>query len=113
MVDDREGAANHTLRESSPLRICYLIAYFHPFESGAERQALAQGEELVRLGHTVHVVTHQLPGLPILENIRGIQVRRWIRSSTRGRWFSFSFVASVVRALRRLKARHGLDLIHT
>ena len=23
-------------------RVCYLVAYFHPFESGAERQALAQ-----------------------------------------------------------------------
>jgi glycosyltransferase involved in cell wall biosynthesis len=96
-----------------PLRVCFLVAYFHPVESGAERQALAQGAELVRLGHTVHVVTHELPGLPALENVRGIQVRRWIRSSKRGRWFSFSFVASVVRALRRLRAGHGIDLVHT
>ncbi len=25
------------------LRVCYLLSYFHPVESGAERQALAQG----------------------------------------------------------------------
>ncbi len=27
----------------TPLRVCYVVSYFHPFESGAERQALAQG----------------------------------------------------------------------
>ncbi len=26
-----------------PLRICYVVSFFHPFASGAERQALAQG----------------------------------------------------------------------
>ena len=99
------------MAESSPLRICYLVAYFHPFESGAERQALAQGEELVRLGHVVHVVTHAMPGVPAEEEIRGIKVHRCIQSSTRGPLFSLSFVASAVRGLRRL--RPHFDLIHT
>ena len=26
-----------------PLRVGYVVSYFHPFASGAERQALAQG----------------------------------------------------------------------
>ncbi len=97
--------------ELPPLRVCYLVAYFHPFESGAERQALAQGAELVRLGHSVHVLTHAVPGVPTEETIQGIQVHRWIHSSKRGAWFSVSFVASAVRALRRL--RKSYDLIHT
>ncbi len=96
-----------------PLRVCYLVAYFHPFQSGAERQALAQGTELVRLGHTVHVVTHAMPGVPKDEEVNGIQVHRWIRSSKRGRLFSVTFVATVIRALRKLHARQGIDLIHT
>jgi glycosyltransferase involved in cell wall biosynthesis len=101
--------------ELAPLRICYLVAYFHPFESGAERQALAQGAELARLGHTVHVVTHHVPGsgLPPEEDVRGIHVHRWIGSSKRGPLFSLTFVASALRALRRLHAREGFDLIHT
>jgi L-malate glycosyltransferase len=97
--------------ELPSLRVCYLVAYFHPFESGAERQALAQGAELVRLGHSVHVLTHAVPGVPTEEMIQGIQVHRWIHSSKRGAWFSVSFVASAVRALRRL--RKSYDLIHT
>jgi glycosyltransferase involved in cell wall biosynthesis len=97
--------------EARPLRVCYLIAYFHPFESGAERQALAQGTELVRLGHEVHVVTHAMPGVPRDEDVRGIRVHRWVRSSKRGPLFSVSFVASAVKALRRLRLHY--DLVHT
>jgi L-malate glycosyltransferase len=97
--------------DPAPLRVCFLVAYFHPFESGAERQALAQGAELVRLGHSVHVLTHAVAGVPTEETIRGIQVHRWIHSSKRGAWFSVSFVASAVRGLRRLRASY--DLIHT
>lgn len=96
-----------------PLRVCHLVAYFHPFESGAERQALAQGSELVRLGHTVHVVTHQMPGVPRDEDVRGIHVHRWVQSSKRGPLFAPSFVASTLRALRRLQAESPFDLIHT
>jgi glycosyltransferase involved in cell wall biosynthesis len=99
--------------EPDPLRVCYLVAFFHPFESGAERQALAQGTELVRLGHTVHVVTRAVPGVPADELVRGIHVHRWIRASPRGPLFSLSFVASALRALRRLRSSHGIDLIHT
>jgi len=97
--------------ENKPLRICFLVAYFHPFESGAERQALAQGEELVRLGHSVHVVTHAMPGVPAEDDVRGIKVHRCIRSSKRGPLFSISFVAGAVRGL--MKYRDQFDLIHT
>src|SRR5215212_5762979 len=94
-----------------PVRVCYVVSHFHPIESGAERQALAQGAELSRRGHSVHVVTHHVPGRPRDEEVRGVVVHRWVRSSKVGPLFAVSFVAGVIRALRRL--RPCFDLIHT
>jgi glycosyltransferase involved in cell wall biosynthesis len=93
------------------LRICYVVSYFHPFASGAERQALAQGAELARRGHFVHVVTHAVPGVLRDEEVQGVQVHRWVRSWRVGPLFAISFVAGVIRALRRLRPQY--DLIHT
>lgn len=92
-------------------RICYVVSYFHPLESGAERQALAQGVELVRRGHSVHVVTHAVPGLSRDEEVRGIQVHRWVHSSKTGPLFAISFVHGVIRALRTLRPHY--DVVHT
>src|SRR3954463_12584493 len=94
-----------------PVRVCYVVSYFHPLESGAERQALAQGAELVRRGHSVHVVTHAAAALPRDDDVRGVNVHRWVRSSRAGPLFAISFVAGVIRALRRLRPR--FDLVHT
>jgi len=97
---------------SRPLpRICYVLSHFHPRASGAERQALAQGAELVRRGHQVRVVTRAIPGLPTNEIIQGVQVHRWIRTSSLGPLFGLSFVAGVILALRQLRPEY--DLIHT
>lgn len=98
--------------EQTPLRVCYVVSYFHPFESGAERQALAQGSELARRGHTVHVITKSIPGYPVLdEEHRGVFIHRWINTVSGGPVFALSFVAGIIRALRRL--RFDIDLIHT
>ncbi len=95
-----------------PLRICYVVSFFHPFASGAERQALAQGRELARRGHIVHVVTRAVPGYPIDdEEHEGIFIHRWVKTASRGPLFGMSFVAGVIRALWRL--RNQIDLIHT
>jgi L-malate glycosyltransferase len=93
-----------------PLRVCYVLSYFYPFASGAERQALAQGIELVKRGHQVHVVTHRVRGYPAEDVVRGIQVHRWVKSVRAGPLFGLSFVAGVVRALRRLRGQ--FDLVH-
>jgi glycosyltransferase involved in cell wall biosynthesis len=94
------------------VRVCYVVSFFHPFASGAERQALAQGTELVRLGHAVHVVTRAVPGYPIVdEQYHGIFIHRWIKTATHGPLFGLSFVAGVIGALRRLLP--DLDVIHT
>jgi len=95
-----------------PLRIGYVVSYFHPFASGAERQALAQGLELVRRGHRVHVITRSVPGYPIDdEEYQGLFIHRWIRTWNRGPLFGVSFVSGVHRAIRRLRGE--LDLVHT
>src|SRR4051794_4706624 len=94
-----------------PIRVCYVVSYFHPFASGAERQALAQGAELVRRGHSVHVVTHRVPAYPTEDQVRGIRIHRWVRPSRVGPLFGVTFVAGVVRALRRLRPQY--DLVHT
>jgi L-malate glycosyltransferase len=96
-----------------PLRIAYVVAYFYPFQSGAERQALLQGAELVRRGHDVRVIT-QFPvgsGIPTHEEIQGIRVERVLSPDRRGRRFGPSFVRQVVRALR--DRRNEIDLVHT
>jgi glycosyltransferase involved in cell wall biosynthesis len=96
----------------TPLRVGYLVSYFHPFASGAERQALAQGVELVRRGHVVHVITQSVPGYPIDdEEYHGLYIHRWIKTSRRGALFALSFVRGVSRALRRLRGE--LDVLHT
>ena len=93
------------------IRVCYLISHFHPRESGAERQALAQGRELVRRGHSVRVVTRYIPGLPRNEVVEGVLIHRWVKTSARGPLFGLSFVAGVIRSLRKLRPHY--DLIHT
>jgi L-malate glycosyltransferase len=95
-----------------PLRVCYVVSYFHPFASGAEGQALAQGLELARRGHEVHVVTRAVPGYPIAdEDYHGVFIHRWVKPKPLGPLFGLSFVAGVMRALRRL--RGAIDVIHT
>jgi glycosyltransferase involved in cell wall biosynthesis len=94
-----------------PVRVCYVLSHFHPIASGAERQALAQGMELARRGHTVHVVTHAIAGAPRDEEVAGVQVHRWVETERAGRLFGVRFVSGVIGALRRLRPHY--DLIHT
>lgn len=93
------------------LRVCYVLSQFHPRASGAERQALAQGRILVERGHSVRVVTRSIPGEPRDDAIDGVQIHRWVETSSRGPLFAVSFVAGVIAALRRLRPEY--DLIHT
>ncbi len=67
---------------------------------------------MARRGFSVRVLTRSVPGYPIDdEEHRGVQIHRWIRTSDRGPLFGVSYVASLVRALRRLRGE--LDVVHT
>ena len=93
-----------------PVRVCYVVSFFHPFASGAERQALAQGSELVRRGHVVHVVTRSVPGYPIVdEEYQGIFIHRWIKTASSGPLFGLSFVAGVVAGAAEAPRRDRRD----
>jgi glycosyltransferase involved in cell wall biosynthesis len=87
------------------------VSHFHPHASGAERQALAQGVEMAKRGHEVHVVTRFIAGMPEDDEFQGIRIHRWVKPSTKGPLFAVSFVAGVIRAL--MKLRPNYDLIHT
>ena len=90
----------------TPLRVCYVVSYFHPFESGAERQALAQGSELARRGHSVHVVTKTIPGYPVCdEEHRGVFIHRWVKTISGGPLFALSFLTGVIKSTSPPSAR--------
>jgi glycosyltransferase involved in cell wall biosynthesis len=94
------------------VRVCYVVSYFHPFASGAEGQALAQGLELARRGHGVHVVTRAIPGYPVVdEDYQGVFIHRWIKTAAAGPLFGLSFVAGVIAAMRQLRSE--FDVVHT
>ncbi|MDE2508294.1 MAG: hypothetical protein KGM43_13865, partial [Planctomycetota bacterium] len=83
--------ASDRLPSDQRLRVCYVVSYFHPFASGAERQALAQGVELAQRGHEVHVVTHAVAGYPVDDEVvDGVEIHRWVRSLRVGPLFGLS-----------------------
>lgn len=99
--------------EDGRLRVCQLISQFAPVASGAERQAEAQGRELVRRGHEVHVLTRAFPGLPRDEDLGGVIVHRWIRPIALGPLFGLSFVVGTIAAIREARRTFAPHLIHT
>lgn len=59
------------------MKILMAVTYYHPHVSGLTIYVERIGEELVRRGHEVTVLTSShLPGLPAREEIRGVQVVR-------------------------------------
>lgn len=59
------------------MRILMVLTYYHPYRSGLTIYAVRLAEELVRLGHTVRVITSQYErSLPTQETIAGVEVRR-------------------------------------
>lgn len=100
-----------TTRADPPIRVCLVVSYFYPHQSGAERQALEQGRELVRQGHQVRVLTRRVGDLPRDEELFGLQVHRWVEPSTLGPFFGLSFAWGFARALKKLRGE--IDLVHT
>jgi L-malate glycosyltransferase len=98
------------------LRVAFVISLFLPRESGAERQARLQAEELARRGHSVVVYTRELENLPRsqthFQSDSGgrVEIRRVIRTSVRGPLFGLSFVKSLVQSL--VRDRKKFDIIH-
>lgn len=115
-TDHRSGPAGEPLPDRK-LSIGLVISLFAPKESGAERQARLQAEELCRRGHHVTVYTRSLEHLPAeqlhmkADNGGRVMIRRVIRTSNRGPLFGLSYIWRLGRAL--VADRRLLDVIHT
>lgn len=111
----RAGSSHDT--NDRKLSIGLVLSLFAPHESGAERQARLQAEELCRRGHQVTIYTRALEHLPAeqlhmkAENGGRVLIRRVIRTSSRGPLFGLSYIWRLGRAL--VADRRQFDVIHT
>jgi glycosyltransferase involved in cell wall biosynthesis len=86
------------------------ISHFAPTIGGTEGQARALAAGLVRLGHRVTVLTQARPDAPPVEVVDGIAVERRLTGRGRGAVFGLTYVASLLRHLRRLAPGH--EVLH-
>jgi glycosyltransferase involved in cell wall biosynthesis len=104
------------------MRVLQLTDLYHPIIGGVESYVAALSKELVRLGHTVVVVTIQPGGQPeeeIIDGVRVIRIRSWSQSLTR--FYSdtshpFHPPApdpGAVAALRQVIRRERPDVVHS
>jgi glycosyltransferase involved in cell wall biosynthesis len=103
------------------MRIMMVAQWFPPVIGGEERHVLHLGEELVRRGHDVSVVTLLQTGLPVFEVVAGIHVHRIQGTFQRvGRLFRDDRRKSaapmpdpeLVAAFRRVLAEEQPDIVH-
>jgi len=104
------------------MHILQLTDFYHPVIGGLERHVATLSSELIRLGHTVAVVTLQSGDLPeeeTIDGVRVIRVRGWSRNL--GRFYAdaahpFHPPApdpGVVRELRRVVGREQPAVVHS
>ena len=84
-----------------PFRIGIALSLFPPVVGGAELLLLELARRWVRRGHATTVFTRNHPDAPTHETIEGIAVDRSIRTVNVGPLFGLSFVASLIRTIRR------------
>jgi glycosyltransferase involved in cell wall biosynthesis len=104
------------------MRVMQLTDFYHPLVGGVESYVAALSKELVRLGHTVVVVTLQPGDQPEEETIDGVRVIR-IRSLSQNfsRFYSHASRPfhppapdpGAVAALRRVIHREQPDVVHS
>lgn len=87
------------------MRILMSIMVFHPIVGGTERSALDLGRALVKLGHTVDVVTLRFKGVATNEVIDGVRVHRQLLGWGRGILFAASYIVSLSFFLLRHRSR--------
>lgn len=94
---------------SRGLRVAMVTANFHPYQGGAERQALAVARSLTRRGCSVTVFTRAMPELDPVGEIDGIGIVRLWRSKN-PKFDSPSFFLNVFWTL--LRCRKDFDVYH-
>lgn len=89
------------------MRVAMISQGFHPQIGGAQRQLLALGPRLRRLGVDVHIVTRRHPGMSAFETVEDLPVHRMPIPGPKA-VASAAFTAGATRCLRRLRP----DVIH-
>ena len=90
------------------LRILFVLEYFAPHVGGVETLFDHLTETLARDGHRVRVVTLRVPGTPVRETRKGVEIVR-IRTPQRARRYLFTAMALPAVIRNAFKA----DIIHT
>jgi glycosyltransferase involved in cell wall biosynthesis len=99
-------AAAMELRAPRRRRLVHVINSFHPLVGGAERQAAALARCQQEAGDQVEIVTRRRSGLPPLDGVGPLLVRRLGQPALRGPGF---LVAALVHLLRN---HRGADVVH-
>jgi len=93
----------------SDISVVMLIAGFHPYIGGAERQTLEISRALLREGAGVRVVTRRLPGTSPCEEITGVAVTRLYcpgRGLVNSLWFMAASFIWLARHRREYRVIH-------
>lgn len=92
------------------MHVLMIITQYAPVIGGAERQAQAVGEALVRRGHTVTVLTQPQQDVPEEEHVEGVRVLRRLKATKLGPLWGLTYLHSAHRELNRLAPE--ADIIH-
>ena len=88
-----------------PVRVCYVVSYFHPFASGRNGRRWPRASSWPAAATRARRHARR-PGLPDRRRrVQGIFIHRWIKTAASGPLFGLSFVAGVIAALCRLRGR--------
>jgi glycosyltransferase involved in cell wall biosynthesis len=90
------------------LRILFVLAYYYPYIGGAEYIFKELTAGLARRGHTVKVITTQLPDTPRFEMIDGVHVER-VPVPRMGDRYLFALL-NIPTLLRQVRT---YDIVHT
>lgn len=103
------------------MRILMLAQFYPPALGGEERHVETLSKDLVKRGHCVTVATLQLPGLPEMEQVAGVQIHR-LPSSLQRTSFPYSEPGrrhappfpdpETMLSLRHLVQRFQPDIVH-
>ncbi|PIV18617.1 MAG: hypothetical protein COS41_03810 [Elusimicrobia bacterium CG03_land_8_20_14_0_80_50_18] len=93
------------------MRICMLIPRFYPVMGGAENQCRLLSKELVKMGHSVFVLTQREKNTAAREILDGVDVHRLPGFALPG-LFSFGFFFSSLSFLILNRVKYDLIHIH-
>ena len=98
---NRKLVQNHLFKTPDPVRVCYVVSFFHPFASGAERQCGPRVRNWSVADTWCMSSPRAVPGYPIDdEEYEGLFIHRWIKTASSGPLFGLSFLAGVIGACR-------------